>query len=162
MPVDHVIFPVGNGSLIIGALKGFQELVQAGKLAEMPALHCVQAEAIRPIVAAINGEDWTVAADATTVASGISVASPPRLSQVAEAVRETGGQGVTVDEASIIAWQNRLAMTEGIFGEATSAVAFAGLERLIADGVISADQKVVVPVTGSGLKEPLPEQVREE
>ena len=156
-PVGHVIFPVGNGSLLVGALKGYRELVQAGKLAEMPALHCVQAEAIRPIVAAINNEDWSAGAAATSIASGISVTSPPRLSQVVDAVRETGGQGVAVDEASIIAWQKRLAMSEGIFGEATSAVAFAGLERLIADGVIASDDRVVVPVTGSGLKEPLPQ-----
>ena len=94
---------------------------------------------------------------ATTIASGISVTSPSRLSQVVDAVRETGGQGVAVDEASIIGWQKRLAMSEGIFGEATSAVAFAGLERLIADGVIASDDRVVVPVTGSGLKEPLPQ-----
>ncbi len=156
-PVDHVIFPVGNGSLIVGALKGFQELTEAKKIAAVPALHCVQAEAIRPIAAAINNEDWTVAADATSVASGISVTSPPRLSQIVDAVRETGGRGVAVDETSIIAWQKRLAISEGIFGEATSAVAFAGLERLIGDGVIASDDRVVVPVTGSGLKEPLPE-----
>ena len=74
-----------------------------------------------------------------------------------EFVERCRGRGVAVYEASIIAWQKRLAMSEGIFGEATSAVAFAGLERLIADGVIAADDRVVVPVTGSGLKEPLPE-----
>ena len=108
-------------------------------------------------MAAITNEDWTVAAGAASVASGISVTSPPRLSQVVDAVRDTGGQGVAVYEASIIAWQKRLAASEGIFGEATSAVAFAGLERLIADGVIASDDRVVVPVTGSGLKEPLPE-----
>lgn len=156
-PFDHVIFPVGNGSLIVGALEGFQELAHAKKIAAVPALHCVQADAIRPIVAAITNEDWTVAAGAASVASGISVTSPPRLSQVVDAVRDTGGQGVAVCEASIIAWQKRLAASEGIFGEATSAVAFAGLERLIADGVIASDDRVVVPVTGSGLKEPLPE-----
>ncbi len=72
-------------------------------------------------------------------------------------MRRTGGQGIAVSEEAIIAWQRRLAATEGIFGEATSAVAFAGLERLIADGVIGSDQRVVIPVTGSGLKEPLPE-----
>jgi threonine synthase len=151
----HILFPVGNGSLFIGAYKGFVELLEAGQIDAIPALHCVQAEAIQPIVAAIKGEDRSPDTAATSAASGISVTLPPRLGEIVATVKASGGSGVAVSEASFLGWQRRLASSEGIFGEATSAVPFAGLEILIADGVIGATDQVVIPITGSGLKEPL-------
>jgi threonine synthase len=63
---------------------------------------------------------------------------------------------VAVDDASIIAWQRRLARTEGIFCEPTSAAAFAGLDQLIQRGVVCQGEEALLPITGSGLKEPLP------
>ncbi len=156
--IDHVLFPVGNGSLIIGTASGLQELAEARGEPESPRLHCAQAEAVRPIVAAINGEDWSHEDAAPTVAGGIAVASPPRLAQVVDAVRSSGGAGVAVSDESIVRWQQWLARNEGIFCEATSAAAFAGLEALRESGVVAPGDSVLVPVTGSGLKEPLSAQ----
>ena len=152
----HIVIPVGNGSLLIGARKGFDELLSAGQVKTPPRLHCVQAAQVRPIVAVLNGEDWLSDQAGKTVASGISVARPPRLEQAVDAVRDTGGKGVAVDDTAIIAWLRRLARTEGLFCEPTSAAAFAGLEKLVTDGAIRQGEDVLVPVTGSGLKEPLP------
>jgi threonine synthase len=72
-----------------------------------------------------------------------------------EAIRSTNGSGVTVSEESLTEWQTRLAVSEGVFAEMTSAGAFAGLVELINSGVIERDSNVCVPITGSGLKEPL-------
>ena len=67
-----------------------------------------------------------------TVASGISVAQPPRLAEQVSAVRDnTAGFAVAVREKAIIDWRDRLARDEGLYCEATSAVAFAGVENLI-------------------------------
>jgi threonine synthase len=55
----------------------------------------------------------------------------------------------------MLRWQNRLSAEAGIFCEATSAAAFAGLEGMVANGSISEDARVLIPITGSGLKEPL-------
>jgi threonine synthase len=63
---------------------------------------------------------------------------------------------VAVDDPSVLAWQRRLARTEGIFCEATSAAAFAGLEQLVRLGVVRRGEEALLPITGSGLKEPLP------
>lgn len=152
---DHIIFPVGNGSLLVGAYKGFRELQDAGRIRGIPRLHCVQAESVMPIVAALDGEPWGFDQAAPTVAGGIAVSRPPRLPQVVEAVRETAGLGVSVPDAGILAWHRKLASSEGIFGEATSAAALAGLERLVRDGVIAQEESALVPITGSGLKEPV-------
>ena len=152
--IDHVVLPVGNGSLLIGLRKGFDELHTAGRIGSVPRLTAVQAAAIRPVVAAVNGEDWDPDTAAQTVASGISVARPPRLAEQADAVRQTGGFAVAVGEDAIIEWRDRLARDEGLYCEATSAVAFAGVEGLVGTGQIGPGDTVVVAVTGSGLKEP--------
>lgn len=152
--IDHVLFPVGNGSLIIGMASGLQELAEARGESHRPRLHCVQAEAVRPIVAEINAESWDPEDASPTVADGIAVATAPRLAQVVDAVRSSGGAGVAVSDESIVRWQQWLARNEGIFCEATSAAAFAGLEALRESGVVASGDTVLVPVTGSGLKEP--------
>ncbi len=152
---QHIVLPVGNGSLLIGARAGFDELIDAGAVDSAPKFHAVQAENVQPITAAINGTDWAPADAKPTVASGIAVSSPPRLDQCVSAVRESGGRAVSVGEEETLEWQKRLAKDEGIFCEATSAAAFVGLEKLLAEGAISYGDSVLVPITGSGLKEPL-------
>ena len=86
---DHIVIPVGNGSLLIGAWKGYKELLSAGLVKQTPKLHAIQANAVRPIAAQFAGERWT--AGGSTVASGISVGAPPRKSQVIRAISDTGG-----------------------------------------------------------------------
>ena len=157
--VRHIVMPVGNGSLLIGARRGYDELRQAGAIEDMPKLHCAQAEAVRPLVAVLNGEDWQFDRAGRTVASGIAVAKPPRIEQAVDAVRDTGGAGVAVADDATLAWQIRLARAEGIFCEPTSAAAFAGVEKLLLTGAIKPGEDVLVPVTGSGLKEPLQERL---
>ncbi len=153
--IDHVVLPVGNGSLLIGLKKGFDELLSAGRIGSVPRLTAVQSAAIRPVVAAVNGEEWDPETAEPTVASGISVARPPRLAEQVSAVRATGGFAVAVEEDAIKDWRDRLARDEGLFCEATSAVAFAGVEDLVASGRMGPDDTIVVAVTGSGLKEPV-------
>jgi len=152
-PIDQILFPVGNGSLLVGAARGFGELTEAGKLARIPQLHAVQAEGVRPLLALLLG--GPAAEIRPTVASGIAVSNPPRASQVVAAVRRTGGTGVAVADGAILEWRRRLAATEGIFCEATSAAALAGLEQLVRNGHIGPSDRVLLPITGSGLKEPL-------
>ena len=52
---DHIVIPVGNGSLLMGCWKGFSELMAAGALDTMPKLHAIQAEAVMPIAAEFAG-----------------------------------------------------------------------------------------------------------
>ena len=149
----HIVFPVGNGSLLLGTWIGFKELLRAGHVPSIPRLHCVQARAVMPAVAGYRGENWSPDASASTVAGGIAVATPARLQQVLAALRETDGVAVAVDDPQITRWQTLLATQEGVYAEPTSAAAFAGLERLVADGVIGSDDPVLVPITGFGLKD---------
>ena len=148
----HLVFPVGNGSLIIGCWKGFMEMRDAGRIAAAPRLHCVQARSVMPIVSAYYNREWSPESATKMVAVGIAVGSPPRQEQVLEALRATNGAAVAVDDEETLRWGRVLAEEEGVFAEPTSAAAFAGLEQLAARGVIGAGEAVLVPVTGSGLK----------
>ena len=156
---DHIVLPAGNGSLSLGTSKGFRELRQAGLLSKTPRIHCVQASAFMPIVAAHNAKAWAPRNGAMTVAGGISVATPARLKQILDVLTETGGTAVAVDDEEILRWQ-RLLAREGIYGEPTSAAALAGLDQLIKRGDIMPSDSVLVPITGFGLKDPLAQEAK--
>ena len=149
---DHIVFPVGNGSLIIGAWNGFSELHRAGRIERIPRLHCVQARGVMPLVTAATGEQRP-AGVAGTIAGGIAVGSPARKDQVVRVAKATQGSVVAVDDSEILRWQKLLCEHEGIYGEPTSAAAFAGVEALIRSGAISTADRTLVPVTGFGLKD---------
>jgi threonine synthase len=153
---EHILFPVGNGSLLIGAFNGFKEMQASGRIEKIPRLHCVQSRNVMPLVAAFNGQKWGPEDAAKTVAGGISIAAPSRQWQILDILRLTGGSAVAVEESSILKMQRDLAEDEGIFAEPTSAAAFAGLEMLTSECVIQEGDDVLVPVTGFGLKDEPP------
>ena len=152
-PPAHIVFPVGNGGLFLGAWRGFNELLEAGHIDRIPRLHAVQASNVMPIAASFMGRSWDKAGMQPTMAGGISVAAPARGAQVVDVVRMAKGAAVAVDEDEISAMQRALARDEGIFAEPTSAATFAGVRRLMTDGVIAPGESVLVPVTGFGLKD---------
>lgn len=156
-PPDHILFPVGNGSLLIGTWKGYQELRKTGDVGRLPRLHGIQSKVCMPIVAAFRGKDWAPSPQGTTtVAGGIAVEQPPRLHQVLTALGDTGGSAVAVEESEIIRWQQRLSQEEGIFVEPTSAAALAGLAALLKEGHIQPRDRVLIPLTGFGFKDRIP------
>jgi len=152
----HIVIPVGNGSLLIGAFRGFQELLQMGRITAIPKLHAVQARAVMPLVASFIDCSRPALAVQSTIAGGIAVANPPRLRQCLQVLRDTGGSAVAVEEQDILRWQRLLAQQEGVFVEPTSAAAFAGVEALVANGKIGRDETILVAATGFGLKDAIP------
>jgi threonine synthase len=154
--IDHVVVPVGNGSLVVGPARGFAELVRGGVVPRMPRFHAVQSRSCMPVVAASQGPPWTLDQLRPTVAGGIAVSTPPRGAQTAEILKSTDGVGVAVEEESIVRWQRAVARDEGLFMEPTSAAAFAGLEALVSRGAVGPEDVVLVPVTGFGLKDRIP------
>lgn len=154
--IDHVVVPVGNGSLVVGPAKGFAELVREGPVRRMPRFHAIQSSSCMPVVAEWQGQLWTSDLLRPTVAGGIAVSTPPRGAQTVEILQSTGGTAVAVAEESIVRWQSAMARDEGLFMEPTSAAAFAGLEFLVSHGTVRPEDVVLVPVTGFGLKDKLP------
>ena len=150
--ITDIVIPVGNGSLLIGVKKAYEDLINLKKTQKIPKIHCVQVEGFSPIVNKINNLNWKFNQNSTTLAGGIAVTNPPRINQVVEAVRNTSGSGVEVSEKEIIGWHRKLAKW-GILSEITCAAAMAGTEKLIDVGILNKNSNVVIPVTGSGLKD---------
>ena len=156
---DHIIVPIGNGSILHGLWKGFRDMLEDGRVKRMPRLYGAQSKETQPVVAAFEGRDWTpYEGDATTVASGIGVKEPPRVGTLLKALRESGGRPITVGEKIIISWQKRLAGLEGIFVEPTSAIVIGAAQELKRIGDIKDGERVLLPFTGFGMKEPPPQE----
>ena len=102
-----------------------------------------------------HGEVWDPHTSAQTAAEGIAVGAPVRAEQVLEILRATGGMAVAVEETQVSHWRRALAEKEGIFAESTSAAALAGVAELVEQGAIGPADRVLVPITGSGLKDAL-------
>jgi threonine synthase len=152
---DHVIVPVGGGSLYVGAAAGFVQWAQGRAASHRTRLHLVQAEACMPLVAAYlaGGDEAMHVVRTPTVAGGIEIESPARGAFILRLLRASGGTAVAVSDRAILDARRDVAQAEGIFMEPTSAAAFAGLAELALRGVIGRDESVVVAVTGSGLKD---------
>jgi threonine synthase len=154
---DHIVIPVGNGSIHMGMYRGMKEMLEDGRIKKLPALHAVQAEETSPLVAAYEGKQWTpYEGESKSIANGITVKTPPRPSLVAQGCRETGGRAVGLPDDRIAYWQRYLAANEGLFVEAASATTIAGVEKLKNMGVIKPGQQVLAILTGLGIKEPFP------
>ncbi|SVC47538.1 uncharacterized protein METZ01_LOCUS300392, partial [marine metagenome] len=151
---ENIVVPVGNGSLYLGIWKALEELKEKRLIKTLPKLHCIQAENVNPIA---SNNTWNKSEIKSTVAGGIAVGSPPRKLEVQSVLRQSGGTANSVKEASIVEWQIKLAKYEGLFCEPTSAAAFAGLENLINGKQIDKNESVLIPITGSGLKDVFPE-----
>jgi threonine synthase len=151
--IHNLVLPVGNGSLLVGAYRGFADLQKAGLVEHMPRLFAVQSQACAPLYEAYRQglEDPLPTSEGETIAEGIRIARPVHGRQILRAVRETGGAVVTVDDAEIQEARARLAQL-GLYVEPTSAVPLAALRRL--GQTIAPDETTVVPLTGSGLKSP--------
>jgi threonine synthase len=150
---DDCVFPVGGGSLLVGADLGFRDLLGAALIDRLPRLWAVQAEPCAPVVKAFElGLDAPEPVEkGPTVAEGIALARPPRGVDVLAAIRRTGGGAIAVPDEDILPAAERIASL-GFFVEPTSAAAWLGYERLVAAGRLVAGATIVVALTGSGLK----------
>jgi threonine synthase len=148
---DNLVLPVGQGTLLLGAYRGFKDLLTAGLIEKLPRLFAVQAEPCAPLYEAYQRglDDAFPIEKNETVAEGISTAWPVRGRRILAAVRETGGAVLAVSDEATLRARDELAR-RGLYVEPTSAVAIAALVQL--RGLIGLEEIIIVPLTGSGLK----------
>jgi len=155
-PPDVVFVGVGDGSVVSGICKGFDELHRLGMIDRLPRVIGVQAEGSAPITASYAKYDGkSVAIDdieAETVADSICVGKPRDIVKAVKYVHENGGEFVTVSDEQIMAAIATMARKTGVFPEPAGAAPFAGLLKLVAQGNL-AGKRAAVMVTGNGLKD---------
>jgi threonine synthase len=152
---DAIFYPAGGGVGLIGMWKAFAEMETLGWVgSKRPKMIAVQAEGCQPIVRALQeGAETSRFWDgATTVAAGLRVPKPLGDRLTLRAVRESSGTAIAVSDASLIDAGIRLAEEEGIFAAPEGAACIAAAERLIAEGFLGRDDRIVIYNTGSGLK----------
>ena len=149
---DWYVVPVGQGVHLLGVWLGFRRLRAAGLVDRLPKLVAVQAKRLAPLCQAFAAGLETVPeakVTASSVAEGLAIAQPVRGRRLLQAIRDTGGTCVTVDEEGILEAQRRLAH-HGFYAEPTSATVVAALQTV--SQIADSGDTIVVPLTGSGLK----------
>lgn len=153
---DRFVLPVGNAGNISAVHKGLNELLTLGFVDRLPMMTGVQAAGSAPIVRAVREDLPAVIPEENpeTIATAIRIGAPVNAEKALIAIRATGGTATTVTDAEILAMQRDLARKEGIGVEPASAASVAGIRRLVEDGQIDRDERIVCVVTGHLLKDP--------
>src|SRR5947207_8702354 len=149
---DTVLVPTGDGCIISGVYRGFEDLYHLGMIDRLPRLIAIQSEGSPAIVRALEGDGIVRPYPANTIADGISVGMPRNGAMAVRHIRQSGGFAITVSDEEILSAEKELAMRTGIFAEPSGAASYAGLLRLLADGKLAKNGRIVLLITGSGLK----------
>lgn len=151
---DAVVAPMAGGSLVAKLAKGFGEFLDARLVHGVtPRLFGAQAEGCAPIVRLIHRGDATLVPEKPdTIARSLAIGNPADGRSAAQAILSSGGWGAAVSDAAIVEGIRLLAETTGIFGETAAGVTVAAARALARDGRLTADDEVVLCITGNGLK----------
>ncbi len=154
--VDWIIVPVGNAGNITAIWKGLKELKELGLIEDYPRLVGVQASGASPLVRAFKEGSLELkpVEKPETIASAIRIGKPVHWRRALKAVYESNGLLVEVGDEEILWAQKILARWEGLSVEPASATTIAGLSKLVEEGVIDRGERIVVVLTGHGLKDP--------
>ena len=150
---DYIAISVGDGCTIAGLWKGLKDLHAIGFIDRLPRLISAQAAGCCPLNRAIeSGMPWEPMEE-NTLADSIAVGVPRNAEKALMAIRESGGLTVNVTDEEIMAAQQLLGRTCGVFGEPAGVTGTAGVKKLCEAGKIGRDDTVVSVVTGNGLKD---------
>jgi threonine synthase len=152
---DAIFYPTGGGVGIIGMWKAFAEMEALGWIGpRRPKMIAVQVEGCQPVVRAFQqgaerSEFWE---NASTIASGLRVPKPLGDFLILEAVRASAGTAIAVSDDELLDAGLLLASTEGLFIAPEGAACVAALEKLLASGFLSPNERIVIYNTGAGVK----------
>lgn len=153
---DRIILPVGNAGNISAVHKAFEEWKSLGWIDRIPKLTGIQAAGSAPIVKAFRAgsRDFMPEASPETIATAIRIGNPVSGRKALKAIYDTGGYATDVTDEQILDAQKMLGRMEGVGVEPASAASIAGLIKLVDEGVVVKDERVVCICTGNVLKDP--------
>lgn len=150
---DKVIVAAGDGTIVSGMWKGFTDFNKLGIIEKMPQMIAVQAEGSAALKNAWESSSEVQEIQANTIADSISVNYPKDAFLALQALHESNGMAITVTDQEIIEAIPELARSTSVFAEPSGAAVYAGLKKLVAQGVIKKDESVAIIVGGNGLKD---------
>ena len=150
---DKVFVAVGDGNIISGLWKGFNDLSKLGLIETLPQMVGVQSDAASAVVDAVHRDGQIREAPARTLADSINVGMPRDGKMAVRAITESGGTALKVSDEEIIAAIPALGRKTGVFAEPAAAAAYAGFLKLREADGIKSGERVLLMLTGNGLKD---------
>jgi threonine synthase len=151
---DRIVGPIASGSMFTKVARGFDEWREVGLVdGEAPVMNGAQAEGCSPVAHAFE-EGWDACKPVRpdTIAKSLAIGNPADGPYALDLARRTGGSIDAVSDDEIREGIRLLAETTGIFTETAGGVTTAVLRKLAERGDIDPDERVVVLITGEGLK----------
>ncbi len=149
---DWVAVSVGDGCTIAGIWKGLKQMRELGFIDRLPRLLAVQADEVNPIQYALEHDELPQEPTGKTIADSIDVHVPRNWRKAVHAIRESEGVLVTATDDAILDAM-RLTGRHGVFAEPAAAAAMAGVVSATSSKTIGPQDRVLVMITGSGLKD---------
>jgi threonine synthase len=151
---DRVVAPIASGSLFTKIARGFDEWRELGLVTgDLPVFNGAQATGCSPVAQAFEaGHDICKPVKPDTIAKSLAIGNPADGPYALELARRTGGAVTHVSDQEIREGIALLAQTTGIFTETAGGVTTAVLKRLADEDAIGRDERVVIYITGEGLK----------
>jgi threonine synthase len=151
---DRIVAPIASGSLYTKIARGFQEWIDIGLIeGGLPVMNGAQAAGCAPVANAFAaGHDFCQPVKPDTIAKSLAIGNPADGPYALDLARRTGGQIDAVTDPEIRAAIGLLAETTGVFTETAGGVTTAVLKKLAERGDIDPEERVVLVITGDGLK----------
>ncbi|MGC9374273.1 MAG: threonine synthase [Bacteroidales bacterium] len=149
---DRIFVPVGDGVIISGIYKGFEDLLNLKIINKIPIMVAVQSEGSDNLTRNLNHKNFKIK-KSDTIADSISVDIPRNFNMAKYFIQKYNGEYITVSDQSILKASSILSKNTGIFAEPAAATSFAGLLNYYQNQKLNNKSKNVVLLTGSGLKD---------
>ncbi|MEA2370110.1 MAG: threonine synthase [Solirubrobacteraceae bacterium] len=151
---DRIVAPIASGSLYTKIARGFQEWIDIGLVeGSLPIMNGAQATGCAPVANAFAaGHDFCQPVKPDTIAKSLAIGNPADGPYALDLAKRTGGKIDAVTDAEIRQAIGLLAETTGVFTETAGGVTTAVLKKLAERGDIDSDERVVLVITGDGLK----------
>ena len=152
---DAMIYPTGGGTGLVGMWKALAEMEELGWTSgRRPRMYAVQATGCAPMVRAFasgaeRAEEWS---NPETIASGLRVPAAIGDFLILQALRESRGTAVAVEDRAMLDGVREIAHTEGLVTAPEGGATLAALKRLLTDGFLAGYETVILFLTGSGYK----------
>lgn len=158
---DAVVVPVGGGGTLAAIWRGFQDLLEMGRISRVPRMIGVQNVHFNALELALKQGLTTeeqilglgLDAGVSVITRNLKHAFPPDSVEALNALRQSGGMVVTVTDDEAVKAQVELARTDGLFAEPSSAVTLAAIGKLTTRQELAPEASVVAILSGSGLRE---------
>ena len=149
---DAIFIPVGDGVILSGVYKGFEDLYSRKYIDKIPQIFAVQSNKSSNVFDNFK-LDKPVFKSASSLADSINVDVPRNFYMASYYLKKYNGNGIQVSDSEIMDASYILSSSFGLFAEPASAAAFAGFLKANETGLLNSTKKVLVLHTGSGLKD---------